>query len=89
MFHVYRTGADPGFRKGGSFICRAAAEGSAQRCVLLISPHKARKYFFAFIFQLSGWAVVAPSCFALQVPGLQDPGPPCASVSCSNFAYAT
>ena len=23
--------------------------------------------FFAFIFQLSGWALVAPSCFALQV----------------------
>ena len=24
--------------------------------------------FFAFIFQLSGWALVAPSCFALRVP---------------------
>ena len=38
--------------------------------------------FFAFIFQLSGWALMAPSCFALQVPdvrGLQVPGPPCAS----------
>ena len=35
---------------------------------------------------------MAPSCFALQVPdvkGDQDPGPPCASVSCSNFAHAT
>ena len=34
---------------------------------------------------------MAPSCFAQQVPdvkGLQDPGPPCASVSCSNFAHA-
>ena len=29
------------------------------------------------IFQLSGWALMAPSCFALQVPdvkGLHDPG---------------
>ena len=29
---------------------------------------------------------------AQQVPdvkGLQDPGPPCASISCSNFAHAT
>ena len=40
----------------------------------------------------SGWALVAPLCFALQVPdvkGLQAPGPPCASVSYSNFAHAT
>ena len=26
---------------------------------------------FAFIFQLSGWALVAPSCFALQVPDVK------------------
>ena len=34
------------------------------------TPHKnvAPGGFFAFIFQLSGWALVAPSCFALQVP---------------------
>ena len=81
------------FRKGGSFICRADAEGSAQRRGgVLISPHEARKFIFTFIFQLSGWALVASSCFALQAPdvkGLQDPGPPCASVSCSNFAHTT
>ena len=74
------------FRRGGSFICRAVAEGSAQRCVALISPCETRKTFFVFIFLLSGWALMAPSCFALQVPdvkGLQDPGPPCASVSYS------
>ena len=73
-------------------MCRAAAEGSALRRVVLISPRKARKIIFAFIFQVSGWALVAPSCFAQHVPdvkGLQDPGPPCASVSCSNFAHAT
>ena len=49
---------------------------------MMISPRKAWKILFAFIFHLSGWALVAPSCFALQVPdvrGLQVPGPPCAS----------
>jgi len=30
-----------------------------------------RKKFFAFIFQLSGWAVVAPSWFASQVPDVR------------------
>ena len=38
--------------------------------------------FFAFIFHFSGWALVAPSRFALQVPdvwGLQVPGPPWAA----------
>ena len=82
--------ADPGFWKGGFFY--RLPKAAAQRRVVLISPRKARKFFFAFIFQLSGWALVAPSCFAQQVPdvkGLQDPGPPCASVSCSNFAHAT
>ena len=34
----------------------------------MISPRKARKFFSpSFIFQLSGCALVAPSCFALQV----------------------
>ena len=32
--------------------------------------------FFAFIFHFSGWGLVAPSRFALQVPGLQVPGLP-------------
>ena len=43
---------------------------------MVISPREARKFSFAFIFQLSGWALVSPSCFALQVPdvrGLQVP----------------
>jgi len=30
-----------------------------------ISLREARKNFFAFIFQLSGWALVAPSCLTL------------------------
>ena len=81
------SGADPGFYKGGSFICRAGAEGSAQRHIAPISPRQPRKFFSP-----SGWTLVAPSCFALQVPdvkGLQDQRPPCASISCSNFAHAT
>jgi len=36
-----------------------------ERRVEAISPRKARKNFFAFIFQLSGCALVAPSCFVL------------------------
>ena len=82
--------ADPGFWKGGFFY--RLPKAGAQRCVVLISPRKARKFFSPLFYQLSGWALVAPSCFAQQVPdvkGLQDPGPPCASVSCSNFAHAT
>ena len=45
--------------------------------------------FSAFIFQLSGWALMAPSCFALQVPGvrgLQARGRH-VLLSCSNFAH--
>ena len=38
------------FRKGGSFICRAAAKCSAQRRVVQISPRKARKFFSPLFF---------------------------------------
>jgi len=38
----------------------------AQRRVVVISPREARKKIFAFIFQLSGWTLVAPSCFVLM-----------------------
>ena len=51
------------FVKGGA--------GILQRRVAPISPRKARKKNFAFIFQLSGWAVVAPSWFAPQVPDVR------------------
>ena len=50
-----------------------------KQCIEVHSAGKARKIFFAFIFHFSGWALVAPSRFALQVPdvrGLQVPGPP-------------
>ena len=49
-----------------------------------------RGVFFAFIFHFSGWALVAPSRFALQVPdvrGLQVPGPPCMSFFLAYFAH--
>ena len=42
------------------------AEGSEQRRETPICPREARKKNFTFIFQLSGWALVAPSCFALH-----------------------
>ena len=43
------------------------AEGSEERReVPICHPRKVRKMFFTIIFQLPGWAVVAPSCFALH-----------------------
>ena len=47
-------------------------KGAAYRCVVVISPRKARKKMFTFIFQLSGWALVAPSCFVLTFLMYQD-----------------
>ena len=41
-----------------------------ERCTAVISLHKARKKNFAFIFQLSGWALVVPSCFVLMYEDL-------------------
>ena len=62
------SGADTGFVKGGanSTIERCRMQ-RIEVCSADISPCKARKKFFNFIFQLSGWALVALSCFALQV----------------------
>ena len=34
---------------------------------MVISPREARAKNFTLTFQLSGWALVAPLCFALQV----------------------
>ena len=34
--------------------------------MLIRLPREARKIFFAVIFQLPGWAIIAPSCFALH-----------------------
>ena len=54
---------------------------------------RTRKIFFAFIFHFSGWALVAPSRFALQVPdvrGFHVPWPRAAMsfcLPCSNFAH--
>ena len=49
---------------GGLIAQLHAAEGEARS-----DDQSARsaENFFTFIFQLSGWALVAPSCFVLQV----------------------
>ena len=60
--HIYQ-GRIQDFVKGGA--------GILHRRVAPISPREARKNFFAFIFQLSGWAVVAPSWFAPEVPDVR------------------
>ena len=75
------TGADTGFMKGGGTIYETLPEAvhRGARRVAPISPREARKNFFAFIYHFSGWALVPPLRFALQVPdvrGLQVPGPP-------------
>ena len=67
------------FQKGRSFICRQAAEGRRTEVCSADQSVQSTEKFFAFIFQLSVWGLVAPSCFAQQVPDVQDPGPPCAS----------
>ena len=68
---------DNGVARGGCRICERegliaqvnAAEG-IEACSADQSAQSAEK-FFAFIFQLSGWALVALSCFALQVPDVR------------------
>ena len=82
--------ADPGFWKGGFFY--RLLKAAAQRCVVLISPREARKNFSPLFFSYQGglsWHLRALHSKFPDVKGLQDPGPPCASVSCSNFAHAT
>ena len=61
LFLPHFSGGSRNWKGGFSGEC------SEQRCEALISlPRKARKHFFAVIFQLPGWAVVAPLCFALH-----------------------
>jgi len=49
-----------------SMLAKAVHRGASHQ-----SLHTKRgKIFFAFIFHLSGWALVALSCFARQVPEL-------------------
>ena len=80
---------------GVAVICRMVRwsymlpEAVHKRCVVLISPREAQKIYFAFIFQLSGWALVAPLCLALQVPDVQglQARDHHVLLSCSNFAH--
>jgi len=39
------------------------AKAASQRRVAPIILHKVWKIFFAFIFELPGWALMAPLCF--------------------------
>ena len=47
---------------------RSAAEGSEQSCVVPISPSEVRKKNFTVVFQLPGWALVAPSPLCTALP---------------------
>ena len=48
-------------------LCRQGISEDSDTSGLDKHLAKIVEYFFAFIFQLSEWALVAPSCFALQV----------------------
>jgi len=45
--------------------------GGLKDCTLPKVAHSGPKKIFAFIFQLSGGALMASSCFALQFPDVQ------------------
>ena len=61
---AYFTEAAEDVKSRGGRLHEAASGGIEARS----GDHSARsaEKFFAFIFQLSGWALVAPSCFALM-----------------------
>ena len=66
---------------GGYMICERGGGGGGgganscrrQRIEVRSADQSAQsaENFFAFIFQLSGWALVALSCFPLQVPDVR------------------
>ena len=60
FYAMYTAVADPGFWKG---VVLQAAEGSRTEARSADQSVRSAEKFFAFIFQLSGWALVAPSCF--------------------------
>ena len=47
----------------GKGVVLQAAEGSRTEARSADQSVRSAEKFFAFIFQLSGWALVAPSCF--------------------------
>ena len=64
-------------RGGGTYLqlggqARGVAYARCQtQCIEVRSADQSAQsadIFFAFIIQLSGWALVAPSCFVLRVP---------------------
>ena len=57
------------WRSQDTEVARVQLGGYRRQCIETRSvDHSAKRgeKFFAFIFQLPGWALVAPSCFALQ-----------------------
>ena len=61
--------------KGGALYMKRCR----RQCIEARSADQSARSAEKFIFHFSGWALVAPSRFALQVPdvrGLQVPGPP-------------
>ena len=66
------AGADPGFLRGGFFYMQGCCRRQCTEvCSADQSARSPEKKNFAFIFQLSGWALMAPSCFALLVPDVK------------------
>ena len=67
---VYVCGCGQGRRKQFGFGTakwdRSTAEGSQALSADVYISREARNIFFAVIFQLPGWGLVAPSCFALH-----------------------
>ena len=61
------SGAETATKSGGANRTIARCR---RQCIEVCSADQSARsaeMFFAFIFQISGWALVAPSCFVLQV----------------------
>ena len=64
-FDCMRYRGGDSYQKVGGLIARCR-----RQCIEVHSIDQSARsveIFFAFIFHLSGWALVAPSCFVLQV----------------------
>ena len=65
--HTYTPGAETATKSKGANSTIARCQ---RQCIEVCSGDQSAQSaenFFAFIFQVSGWALVAPSCFVLQV----------------------
>ena len=71
--------------RGGGTYLQLGGGGGGQDIDIL--PSAGGKNFVAFIFQLSGWALVAPSCFVLLYSRCTRIAGPGAAMCFSNFAH--